>query len=418
VDLALWTLVGLIALALLFDYTNGFHDAANSIATVVATRVLRPRWAVAWAAGWNCVAFFFVGTAVANTVGSTVESQFFGPAVVFAALLGAVVWNFTSWHLGLPTSSSHALVGGLVGAGLAAGGLAAIKGESVEKTALFIVVSPVAGLLLGGLAMTLLRLALRRADVGATEKRFRILQLASSAAVSLAHGGNDAQKTMGVIAALLVSTGHLQAGADGKLPIPLWVVLIAYAAIAAGTLSGGWRIVRTMGSTITQLRPVSGFAAETAAAVAIFGSTALGAPVSTTHTVAGAITGVGATNRGATVHWSVFGRLTIAWLVTMPAAGVVAAVACWMTTALPHPVSAVLVTLVLVVLVGALVVALRAAPKAGDVAPGDDEEMALPLRTGAGSVIDVRGVPASREVLDAGGDLDSAEAAARRAVPL
>ena len=421
-DLALWTLVGLIALALLFDYTNGFHDAANSIATVVATRVLKPRWAVAWAAGWNCVAFFFVGTAVANTVGSTVESQFFGPAVVFAALLGAVVWNFTSWHLGLPTSSSHALVGGLVGAGLAAGGLAAIKGESVEKTALFIVVSPVAGLLLGGLAMTLLRLALRRADVRATEKRFRVLQLASSAAVSLAHGGNDAQKTMGVIAALLVSTGHLQAGADGELPIPLWVVLVAYAAIAAGTLSGGWRIVRTMGSTITQLRPVSGFAAETAAAVAIFGSTALGAPVSTTHTVAGAITGVGATNRGATVHWSVFGRLTIAWLVTMPAAGVVAALAYWMTTALPHPVSAVLVTLVLVGLVGALVVALRAAPKAGDVAPGEDEEMAVPLRTGAGSVIDVRGVPASREVLEAGGDLDAAEAAAeaapRRAVPL
>jgi PiT family inorganic phosphate transporter len=418
VDLALWTLVGLIALALLFDYTNGFHDAANSIATVVATRVLKPRWAVAWAAGWNCVAFFFVGTAVANTVGSTVESQFFGPAVVFAALLGAVVWNFTSWHLGLPTSSSHALVGGLVGAGLAAGGLAAIKGESVEKTALFIVISPVAGLLLGGLAMTLLRLALRRADVQATEKRFRVLQLASSAAVSLAHGGNDAQKTMGVIAALLVSTGHLQAGADGKLPIPLWVVLIAYAAIAAGTMSGGWRIVRTMGSNITQLRPVSGFAAETAAAVAIFGSTALGAPVSTTHTVAGAITGVGATNRGATVHWSVFGRLTIAWLITMPAAGIVAALAYWMTTGLPHPVSAVLVTLVLVGLVGALVLALRAAPKAGDVAPGDDEEMALPLRTGAGSVIDVRGVPASREVLEAGGDLDAAEAAARRAVPL
>jgi PiT family inorganic phosphate transporter len=223
---------------------------------------------------------------------------------------------------------------------------------------------------------------------------------------------------MGVIAALLVSTGHLQAGADGKLPIPLWVVLIAYAAIAAGTMSGGWRIVRTMGSNITQLRPVSGFAAETAAAVAIFGSTALGAPVSTTHTVAGAITGVGATNRGATVHWSVFGRLTIAWLITMPAAGIVAALAYWMTTGLPHPVSAVLVTLVLVVLVGALVLALRSAPKAGDVAPGDDEEMALPLRTGAGSVIDVRGVPASREVLEAGGDLDAAEAAARRAVPL
>ncbi|SDF71224.1 inorganic phosphate transporter [Klenkia brasiliensis] len=390
-DLALWTLVGLVALALLFDYTNGFHDAANSIATVVATRVLRPRWAVAWAAGWNCAAFFFVGTAVANTVGQTVDAQFLGPAVVFAALLGAVVWNFASWHLGLPTSSSHALVGGLVGAGLAAGGLAAIKGGSVEKTALFIVVSPVAGLLLGGLAMTLLRLALRRADVRATEKRFRVLQLASSAAVSLAHGGNDAQKTMGVIAALLVSTGHLQAGADGELPIPVWVVVAAYAAIAAGTLSGGWRIVRTMGSAITRLRPVSGFAAETAAAVAIFGSTALGAPVSTTHTVAGAITGVGATNRGAPVHWSVFGRLAVAWLVTMPAAAVVAALAFWLTTGPPHPVSAVLVTLVLVVLVVGLVRALRAAPRAGDVAPDEDEELEIPLRTGAGSVVDLGG---------------------------
>ena len=412
-DLALWTLVGLIALALLFDYTNGFHDAANSIATVVATRVLKPRWAVLWAAGWNLVAFFFVGTAVANTVGQTVDSSFFGPAVVFSALLGAVVWNFTSWHLGLPTSSSHALVGGLVGAGLAAGGLAAIKGESVEKTALFIVISPVAGLLLGGLAMTLLRLVLRRADVPATEKRFRVLQLASSAAVSLAHGGNDAQKTMGVIAALLVSTGHLTAADDGTLPIPLWVVLLAYAAIAAGTLSGGWRIVRTMGSNITQLRPVSGFAAETAAAVAIFGSTALGAPVSTTHTVAGAITGVGATNRGATVHWKVFGRLTVAWLVTMPAAGIVAAVAYWLTTGLPHPVSAVVITVVLLVLVGALVVALRAAPKAGDVQPDTDEEIEMPLRTGAGSVIDSRGIPASAEVLAQGGGLDEAERAAR-----
>ena len=412
-DLALWTLVGLIALALLFDYTNGFHDAANSIATVVATRVLKPRWAVLWAAGWNLVAFFFVGTAVANTVGQTVDSSFFGPAVVFSALLGAVVWNFTSWHLGLPTSSSHALVGGLVGAGLAAGGLAAIKGESVEKTALFIVISPVAGLLLGGLAMTLLRLVLRRADVPATEKRFRVLQLASSAAVSLAHGGNDAQKTMGVIAALLVSTGHLTAADDGTLPIPLWVVLLAYAAIAAGTLSGGWRIVRTMGSNITQLRPVSGFAAETAAAVAIFGSTALGAPVSTTHTVAGAITGVGATNRGATVHWKVFGRLTVAWLVTMPAAGIVAAVAYWLTTGLPHPVSAVVITVVLLVLVGALVVALRAAPKAGDVQPDADGEIEMPLRTGAGSVIDSRGIPASAEVLAQGGGLDEAERAAR-----
>ena len=324
VDTTLLAVVGLIALALLFDYTNGFHDSANAIATVVATRVLRPRWAVAWAAAWNFVAFFFVGTAVANTIGSTVNREYFGLAVVFAALLGALTWNFTSWHLGLPTSSSHALVGGLVGAGLTAGGLQAIKAESVEKTALFIVVSPIAGLLLGGIVMLVIRAALHRANVERTERRFRLLQLVSSAAVSLAHGGNDAQKTMGVIAALLVSSGHLAPHPDGSLPVPGWVVIAAYTAIAAGTLSGGWRIVRTMGQGITHLRPVSGFAAETAAALAIFSSTSLGAPVSTTHTVAGAVTGVGATNAGASVNWKVFGRLVIAWVVTMPAAAVVA----------------------------------------------------------------------------------------------
>ena len=405
-------LVGLIALALLFDYTNGFHDSANSIATVVATRVLRPRWAVAWAAGWNFVAFFFVGTAVANTIGSTVRSEYFSLAVVFAALLGALTWNFTSWHLGLPTSSSHALVGGLVGAGLAAGGLSAIKAESVQKTALFIVVSPIAGLLLGGIVMLVLRAALRRANVERTERRFRLLQLVSSAAVSLAHGGNDAQKTMGVIAALLVSSGHLAPHPDGSLPIPDWVVIAAYLAIAAGTLSGGWRIVRTMGQGITHLRPVSGFAAETAAAAAIFGSTALGAPVSTTHTVAGAVTGVGATNTGATVNWKVFGRLVIAWIVTMPATALVAAIAQLLSTRLPRPVAIPVMTVLMLVLVGALVVALRRAPKAADVEPDRDEEVPVGLRPGAGSVIDARGVPASREVLEHGGTLDEAENAA------
>jgi len=410
-DLALLTLIGLIALALLFDYTNGFHDAANAIATVVATRVLKPRWAVLWAAAWNFIAFFFVGTAVANTVGGTVDLQYFGPAVVFSALLGAIVWNFTSWHLGLPTSSSHALVGGLVGAGLTAGGLSAIKGESVQKTALFIVVSPVAGLVLGSIVMALLGLLLRKADVPRTERRFRALQLFSSAAVSLGHGGNDAQKTMGVIAALLVSTGHLDASIDGELPIPDWVAISAYAAIAAGTMSGGWRLVRTMGSSITQLRPVSGFAAETSAAIALFGSTALGAPVSTTHTVAGAVTGVGATNRGATVNWGVFGRLAIAWIITLPAAAIVAAVAYLLTTAPPTAVSAVVMGVVLAVLVVLLVVALRAAPKASDVVPGEGEETDVPMRTGAGSVIDSRGVPASREVLERGGSLEEAEAA-------
>src|SRR3954470_19167695 len=307
-DVTTAALIGLIALALLFDFTNGFHDSANAIATVVATHVLRPRVAVAWAALFNFIAFLVVGTAVANTVGQTVKTQYFGLPVVFAALLGAICWNYLSWWRALPTSSSHALVGALVGAGLARGGTDAIHGASVEKTALFIVISPIAGLLLGGAVMAVLRLLLRHADVVRTERGFRFAQLASSAAVALAHGGNNAQKTMGVIAALLVATGHLDSTGP-QLPIPLWVVLLAYAAIALGTMSGGWRIVRTMGTRITQLRPVSGFAAETATAIALFGSTAAGAPVSTTHTVAGAITGAGVTNRASTVHWSVFGRV-------------------------------------------------------------------------------------------------------------
>lgn len=416
-DWHLAAVIGLIALALLFDYTNGFHDSANSIATVVATRVLKPRWAVLWAAGWNFVAFFFVGTAVANTVGSTVHSSFFSLSVVFAALLGAVTWNFTSWHLGLPTSSSHALVGGLVGAGLTAGGLAAIKGESVEKTAVFIVISPIAGLVLGGLVMGLLGLLLRRTDRAKTERRFRFLQLVSSAAVSLAHGGNDAQKTMGVIAALLVASGYMAGNPSGDLTIPTWVAIAAYLAIAAGTISGGWRIVRTMGQGITQLRPVSGFAAETAAAVAIFGSTALGAPVSTTHTVAGAVTGAGTVNRGATVNWKVFGKLAVAWLVTLPAAAAVAALAYLLTTKPPVAVAAVIMTVLLAGLAVALVRALRNAPKAADVEPGN-EEQEVGLRAGAGSIIDSRGVSASREVLAHGGTLDQAEAEASRSLPL
>ncbi|WP_250009332.1 inorganic phosphate transporter [Actinoplanes sp. M2I2] len=376
-------LIGLIALALLFDFTNGFHDSANAIATVVATHVLRPRMAVAWAAMFNFVAFLVVGTAVANTVGQTVKAAYFTLPVVFAALLGAICWNYLSWWLGLPTSSSHALVGALVGAGLAHGGFAAIHGDSVEKTALFIVISPIAGLLLGGAAMLLLRRFLRHADVTRTERRFRFAQLASSAAVSLAHGGNDAQKTMGVIAALLVATGHLPAGGD-TLPIPLWVVLSAEAAIALGTVSGGWRIVRTMGTRITQLRPISGFAAETGAALALFGSTALGAPVSTTHTVAGAIAGVGSQNRAAGVNWSVFGRVAIAWLVTMPVAALIAALAYWGAT-LPHePYNIILMSLILAVLAGLLIVAVRRAPSAEDIE--EEAEHEVPLRAGSGTL--------------------------------
>jgi PiT family inorganic phosphate transporter len=323
-DLALLTVIGIIAVALLFDYTNGFHDSANSISTIVATRVLRPRLAVLWAAFFNFIAFAFFGTKVANTVGQTVKPGFASVAVIFAALLGAVMWNYLTWWLRLPTSSSHALIGGLVGAGLAKGGLEAIKASSVQKAALFIVISPLAGLLLAAGLMWLLNLWLGRHQESGNETVFKAGQLVSSAAVSLGHGTNDAQKTMGVIAALLVATGHLQASGD-KLPIPLWVVLAAHTAIALGTISGGWRIVQTMGQRITELRPARGMAAETGAAVALFGSTALGAPVSTTHTVAGAVTGVGAVTRGVPVNWTVFGQMALAWVVTIPAAALVAA---------------------------------------------------------------------------------------------
>jgi PiT family inorganic phosphate transporter len=323
-DLALLTVIGIVAVALLFDYTNGFHDSANSISTIVATRVLRPRWAVLWAAFFNFIAFAFFGTKVANTVGQTVKPGFASVAVIFAALLGAVLWNYLTWWLRLPTSSSHALIGGLVGAGLAKGGLEAIKASSVQKAALFIVISPVAGLLLAAGLMWLLNRWLGHHQESGNETVFKAGQLLSSAAVSLGHGTNDAQKTMGVIAALLVATGHLQASGD-KLPIPLWVVLAAHTAIALGTISGGWRIVQTMGQRITELRPARGMAAETGAAVALFGSTALGAPVSTTHTVAGAVTGVGAVTRGVPVSWTVFGQMALAWVVTIPAAALVAA---------------------------------------------------------------------------------------------
>jgi PiT family inorganic phosphate transporter len=385
-------LIGLIALALLFDFTNGFHDSANAIATVVATHVLRPRVAVAWAAFFNFAALLIVGTAVANTVGQTVKTQYFGLPVVFAALLGAVVWNYISWWLALPTSSSHALVGALVGAGLARGGLHAIHGASVQKTALFIIISPVAGLLFGGAVMLVLRLLLRRAEVVRTERRFRYAQLFSSAAVSLAHGGNNAQKTMGVVAGLLVATGHLTQTGD-KLPIPLWVELAAYAAIALGTVSGGWRIIRTMGTRITQLRPVSGFAAETGAAVALFGSTYLGAPVSTTHTVAGAIAGAGSQNRASTVNWSIFGRVAVAWLVTMPVAAALAALAYWGATLPPDPYNIILMALVLAVLGGLLVIALRRAPSAEDIEQETDRDHEVPLRAGSGSLTGTARVP-------------------------
>ncbi|MBC6461658.1 inorganic phosphate transporter [Actinomadura sp. HBU206391] len=384
-DVALISLIGLVLLALLFDYTNGFHDSANSVATIIATRVLRPRFAVAWAAFFNFIAFLIFGTAVADTVGSTVKGAYVSLAVVFAALLGAITWNFGSWHLGLPTSSSHALIGGLAGAGLARGGLDAIEASSVRKALLFLVVSPAAGLVMAAVLILVLRRVLAGRDVERTERGFRWAQLVSSAAVSLGHGGNDAQKTMGVIAALLVATGH-QSGSGDKLIVPMWVAVAAASALALGTYSGGWRIVRTMGMDITALRPVSGFAAETAGAGALFVSTAVGAPVSTTHTVAGSITGVGTTNSGATVNWRIFGRMAIAWVVTIPSAAMVAALAYWGTTIGPEVVSGVLMAAFLTALTVLVIASLRRAPKADDVAP-DDVETLVPLRPGTGSII-------------------------------
>ena len=316
----------IIAVALFFDYTNGFHDAANSIATVVSTRVLTPRLAVIWAAAFNFIAFLIFGTHVADTVGKTVrpESGIVSPAVIFAGLAGAITWNLITWWLGLPTSSSHALIGGFGGAGIAKAGWHVLNSESVRKTAMFIVISPVFGFLAAFLLMLTLLWLFRRSTPGRVDSWFRRLQLASAAAYSLGHGGNDAQKTMGIISALLVGSGYLVKTGD-NLPIPIWIVLMAHTAIAAGTLAGGWRIVKTLGTRITKLKPVGGFAAETAAAGSLFLATHLGIPVSTTHTITGAIVGVGATGRLSAVRWGIAGRIVWAWLLTIPAAALIAA---------------------------------------------------------------------------------------------
>jgi PiT family inorganic phosphate transporter len=380
-DLVLMTVIGITLIALLFDYTNGFHDSANSISTIVATRVLRPRWAVLWAAFFNFIAFVFFGTKVADTIGQTVKLEYAGVAVIFAAVFGAIVWNFATWWLRLPTSSSHALIGGLVGAGLARGGVEAIKLASVQKAALFIVVSPVAGMVLAGALMSLINRWLRDHEESGNERAFKIGQLVSSAAVSLGHGTNDAQKTMGVIAALLVATGYLEGGGD-KLTIPLWVVLAAHSAIALGTISGGWRIVETMGMRITELRPARGVAAETGAAIALFGSTAVGAPVSTTHTVAGAVTGVGAVTNGVAVNWTVFGQMAIAWVVTIPAAALLSA-AVFAVTQLGSPVVAGLVLAVVGVAVAAgMVVGLRRTARSAHFEPARLDAARRPVVAG------------------------------------
>jgi PiT family inorganic phosphate transporter len=325
-DLALLSVIAIVLMALVFDYTNGFHDAANSIATVVSTRVLTPRMAVIWAAFFNFAAYFVFHTEVANTVGKTVDSGVVSEAVIFAGLVGAISWNLLTWWLGLPTSSSHALIGGFAGAGIAKAGFGVLNTASLEKTALFIVLSPLFGMALGFLLMLANMWLFRRTTPAKVDGMFRRLQLVSAAAFSLGHGGNDAQKTMGIISALLVGAGYLQLEPNGDLPVPTWVVISAYTAISLGTLSGGWRIVKTLGQRITALKPVGGFSAETAAACSLYLATFLGIPVSTTHTITGAIVGVGATRRLSAVRWGVAGRIVWAWILTMPSAAAMAAV--------------------------------------------------------------------------------------------
>jgi PiT family inorganic phosphate transporter len=331
----------IVLVALIFDFTNGFHDAANSIATVVSTRVLSPRYAVAWAASFNFIAFAFFGTRVAKTIGGDLVridliQQDMRLYVLCAALIGAIIWNLITWYFGLPTSSSHALIGGYAGAAIAAfrgvGGL--LKPEGWIKTLVFIVASPVIGFVLGFAFMVAVYWIFHRWTPAQVDKTFRRGQLVSAALYSLGHGGNDAQKTMGIITVVLASAGlfNLKLGAEGSLPqIPIYVVLLAHAAIALGTLSGGWRIVHTMGSKITKLRPVGGFSAETAGAVTLFAATFLGIPVSTTHTITGAIAGVGSTTRLSAVKWRVAGRIVWAWILTIPAAATFAALAFFIT---------------------------------------------------------------------------------------
>jgi PiT family inorganic phosphate transporter len=313
----------LILLALTFDFLNGFHDSANSIATIVSTRVLSPRYAVVWAAFFNFVAFLFLGLHVANTIGKgIVNVGVIDPHIIFATLVGACLWDIITWYFGLPTSSSHALIGGMVGAALVKAGPDALVLGGIFKTVAFIFVSPCVGLLLGlTIGITVYR-SFKKATPLHVDHIFRKGQLVSAALYSLGHGGNDAQKTMGIIAGLLFSAGLL----GDKFYVPFWVVISCQAAIALGTMFGGWRIVKTMGQRITKLRPVDGFCAETGAAITLFLSTAMGIPVSTTHTITGAIMGVGSLRRLSAVKWGVAGRIVWAWILTIPCAAAVSAI--------------------------------------------------------------------------------------------
>ena len=328
-NISLGVLITLVVVALLFDFMNGFHDAANSIATIVSTRVLKPQHAVIWAASFNFLAYFLFHLKVASTIGKgTIDPSIVDHYVIFGALVGAILWNLITWYYGIPSSSSHALVGGLVGAAVSKAGFGSLIASGVLKIIAFIFVAPFLGFLIGGLLMIAVSWICRGMTQRKVDKHFRRFQLISAAAYSLGHGGNDAQKTMGIIWMLLIFAG-VSTASD---PLPLWVIVSCYAAISLGTLFGGWRIVKTMGQKITKLKPVGGFCAETGGAITLFLATALGIPVSTTHTITGAIVGVGASQKMTAVRWGVAGNIVWAWVFTIPASAFVAAIFWWLGT--------------------------------------------------------------------------------------
>jgi len=330
-------LIAIIALALVFDYINGFHDAANSIATVVSTRVLSPRLAVAWAAFFNFIAFFFFESHVAGNIAKGVHANVVSLSLVGAGLFGAILWDLLTWWLSLPTSSSHALLGGMAGAAIVKAGFGSLDPKLFIQAGVFIFVSPLMGMVLGAITMRLVMALFGRRSPSGVDKSFRRLQLLSASLYSIGHGGNDAQKTAGIIAAALIASGKLQSVPGESPHVPLWVVLACHAAMGLGTLSGGWRIVQTMGMRITKLAPVGGFCAETSGAATLFFATALGVPVSTTHTITGAIVGAGSQRGFHAVRWGVAGRIVWAWILTVPGAALISALGYLLATSLGVP---------------------------------------------------------------------------------
>ena len=374
-DLALITIGVLIVVALIFDFTNGFHDAANSVGTVVATRALPAKWAPAFSAFFNFLALFVVGTAVASTVGKTVKAEFASEAVIFAGLFAAIAWNYITWYIGMPSSSSHAIIGGLVGAGIAAGGLGAISWSSVQKAAIGIIASPLVAFTIAFILMYIVFLVQKIFKLHDDHPSFKGLQLVSAAALSFGHGANDAQKTMGVIGALLLGAGYTTMDEAGKnIILPMWVEIAAYSAIALGTLWGGWKIIETMGLKITTLHANSGAAANIGASTAIFGATALGAPISTTQAAASSVVGAGVSS-GKGANWKVVGEMMLAWIFTIPFAAIIAFLMFWLTQ-LPSMLAQVAVGAVVIAFTIWVIWAMRHTIHADDVEaeiPGEEE---------------------------------------------